>query len=393
MTGERTKVATDLGDFPPEPRLNPDLIGHEGAENILKSSFESGRLPHAWLITGPRGIGKATLAYRFARYVLKNSAVGLDKLVDPSANTGLFGDLTDTDTDETYTDNAAGLSISPADPVFRRVSSLGHADFIAIERQWKDDKKRQRKTVIPVDDVRQVGGFLRLTPAEGGWRIVVVDAADEMNQNAANALLKVLEEPPSRSLLLLVSHSPGRLLPTIRSRCRRLALRPLPDQTVQHLLQTYAPHLSADQTATLVRLSEGSIGRALEMLEEGGLDVHGEVMELLSSLPKLDSMKLHKLGDKLARRDAEAAFRSVNELLQWTFSRVIRVAATGNPGSILSDREQGLVDRLSELATLDRWLEVWEKVTRLLERAEGANLDRKQVILNVFHALGQTVTR
>ncbi len=390
MTGSRT-TNTDTYEYPPQPRQNADLLGHEGAENILRSTFESGRLPHAWLITGPRGIGKATLAYRFARYVLKHSAVGLDQLVDPGASAGLFGDLPEPG--EPAVGSGAGLSVSPNDPVFQRVAALGHADFVAIERQWKDDKKTERKTVIPVEDVRQVGGFMSLTPAEGGWRIVVVDAADEMNHTAANALLKVLEEPPSRSLLLLVSHSPGRLLPTIRSRCRRLALRPLPDATVQQLLQTYAPDLGAVEAATLMRLAEGSIGRALEMLYEGGLDVHGEVMELLSSLPKLDSIKLHKLGDKLARRGAEASFRSVNELLQWTFSRVIRVAATGNPGSILSESEQGLVNRLSELATLDRWLEVWEKITRLLERAEGANLDRKQVILNVFHALGQTVTR
>ncbi len=391
MTDSKTIPDTVMDNFPPEPRQNPELLGHKGAENILKSAFESGRLPHAWLITGPRGIGKATLAYRFARYVLKHSAIGLEKLANQIGSTGLFDSLPEPDNEPDT--NEAGLSVSPHDPVFSRVSSLGHADFIAIERQWKDDKQRQRKTVITVDDVRQVGGFLRLTPAEGGWRIVVVDAADEMNHNAANALLKVLEEPPQRSLMLLVSHSPGKLLPTIRSRCRRLPLRPLPDETVGQLLSTYAPDLSPDQAATLVRLSEGSIGRALEMLEEGGLDVHSEVMELLSNLPKLDAIKLHKLGDKLARRDAEAAFRSVNELLQWTFSRVIRVAATGNPGSILSEREQGIVHRLSELATLDRWLEVWEKVTRLLERAEGANLDRKQVILNVFHALGQTVTR
>lgn len=388
MTGSTT-TDTLSDEFPPQPRLNAELSGHEGAENILKTAFESGRLPHAWLITGPRGIGKATLAYRFARYVLKHSAVGVETSAAPTDN--LFGGLPEPEPE--MTGESGGLAVSPDDPVFRRVSALGHADFLAIERQWKDEKKRQRKTVIPVDDVREVGGFMRLTPAEGGWRVVVVDAADEMNQNAANALLKVLEEPPARSLLLLVSHSPGRLLPTIRSRCRRLPLRPLPDNVVGQLLQTYAPHVGPDEAATLVRLSEGSIGRALEMLEEGGLDIHGEVMELLAMLPKLDTTKLHKLGDRLAKRDADAAFRSVNELLQWMFSRVIRVAATGNPGSVLSEREQGLVNRLSGLATLDRWLEVWEKVSRLQERAEGANLDRKQVILNVFHALDRTVTR
>ncbi len=377
----------------PEPRTNPELVGHDEAEAELKDIYDSGRVPHAWLITGPRGIGKATLAYRFARHVLKTSSLAVeDASVAPDA--GLFGELpAEPEHDASDGAGQSGLYLSPEDRVFKRVASLGHADLMGIERQWKDDKKRERKTTIAVDDVRKVGGFMRMTPAEGGWRVVVVDAADEMNQNAANALLKVLEEPPSRSLLLLVSHSPGRLLPTIRSRCRKLALRPLDNDTVISLLNRYAPDLPPAEAKVLARLADGSIGRALELAGEGGLDVHADLMGLLGSLPSLDPMRLHKLADKLARKGNEAGFRAAGELLHWTLSRIIKTAATGDIDSAGDVNDNALISKLAGLATLDRWLEVWEKITHLLERADAANLDRKQVILNVFHALGQTATR
>jgi DNA polymerase III subunit delta' len=369
---------------PPEARTSDFLCGHEAAETELKTAFESGRLPHAWLITGPKGIGKAALAYRFARYVLKQSKQSVEAPT-VSGDAGLFGELPE---DEIAEINSQGLYVSPDDPVFKRVAAHGHSDLLGLERTW-DEKKKQLKTVIVVDDIRKINAFMSLTPGEGGWRIVIVDAADDMNPSSANALLKVLEEPPARALLLLVSHSPARLLPTIRSRCRRLALKPLPDPTVSDLLARYAPDLGGADRDTLVQLSDGSIGRALELADEGGLEVHGDLMDLLSDLPALSMEKVHKLGDKLARKDAETAFRAARDLLHWKLSKIIRHAASGantNDGDAVSTR-------LASLATLDRWLEVWEKITRLMERANGANLDRKQVILNVFHILGQAVTR
>ncbi|MBT3557814.1 MAG: DNA polymerase III subunit delta' [Rhodospirillales bacterium] len=381
---------SDLNEhLPPEARDNAFLCGHEAAEAELRTAFESGRLAHAWLITGPKGIGKANLAYRFARHVLKASKQSVEAPVI-SADAGLFGALP---AEEVEFEEAGGLYVSPDDPVFKRVAAHGHSDLLGIERAWTDDKKKARKTAIAVDDVRQVNGFLRLTPGEGGWRVVIVDAADEMNANAANALLKVLEEPPSRALLLLVSHSPGRLLPTIRSRCRRLSLNPLSDGHVSTLLERYAPDLNPTDRDTLVQLSDGSIGRALELADEGGLEVHRELMDLLGDLPTLNMEKVHKLGDKLARKEAEAAFRTARDLLHWILSQVIRESATGGAAGAINGPENAMNARLASLAALDRWLEVWEKITRLMERADGANLDRKQVILNVFHILGQVGAR
>ncbi|MBT4890633.1 MAG: DNA polymerase III subunit delta' [Rhodospirillales bacterium] len=372
---------------PLQPRENDYLIGHEQAEADLKAAFHSEKLAHAWLMTGPRGIGKATLAYRFARYVLKNSQASDAESEIITAGAGLFGEELPA-TDNNATDTGEGLYLPPDDRVFMRTASMGHADLMSIERQWKDDKQVQRKTTIAVDDVRKVGGFMRMTPAEGGWRVVIVDAADEMNHNAANALLKVLEEPPVRSLLLLVAHNPGRLLPTIRSRCRKLPVSALNDANVTTLLGRYATMIPDHDKKTLIDLAQGSIGKALDLAAGGGLDVYDELNAVLGELPQLDAVKLHKLGDKLARKENEASFRMACELLQFSLSKVIRCAATNQS----EDNSNPLISRLSGLATLDRWLEVWEKVSHLIDRSDAANLDRKQVTLNIFHALAKTVT-
>src|SRR5476651_414688 len=182
----------------PEPRANPILLGHEAAERTLLDAMHFGRMHHAWLITGPEGIGKATLAFRFARRLLA----------------GLGG--------------GDSLALDPFHPVFRRIVAGGHADMLTIERAY-DEKTKRLKRDIAVQDVRAINAFMALTPAEGGWRVAVVDGAEDLNQASANALLKILEEPPSRAVLILVCSAPGRLPPTVRSRCRHLRLSPLTD--------------------------------------------------------------------------------------------------------------------------------------------------------------------
>ncbi len=348
-------------------RNNPELFGHAAAEQAFLDAWTSGRLAHAWLICGPRGIGKAGLAYRIARFVLAGGS--------PPATGGLFGDMPQT---------PPSLAIDPGHPVFRRVASGGHADFKVVERGWTDDKKTKLKTEITVDDVRDVGAFLSLTPAEGGWRVVIVDAADEMNRSSANAILKVLEEPPRRALMLLVSHSPGRLLPTIRSRCRRLALRPLAQPMVVDLLHRLRPELGEADAQAIAGLAEGSIGKALGLEAEGGLELYREMVRLLSGLPRLDVAALHAFGDKVAR--GEEAFRTVCELFSWWLARAAAVAGMSGAGEVVAG-EASLQRRLVDAAGLARWVEVWEKTNHLFERADAVNLDKKQVVLNAFLAL------
>ena len=326
------------------PRANPDLIGHAAAEARLQRAFAHGRLAHAWLIAGPRGIGKATLAYRFARHVLAHATAR-----SAPAELSLFGapDL-----------GKGGLHLDPGHPVFRRVAGGGHADLYTAE-PGIDEKKGVRRAEIVVDDVRGIGHFLSLTPAEGGWRVVVVDSADEMNRNAANALLKVLEEPPAKALLLLVSHNPGALLPTIRSRCQRLLLNPLADADAVRVLSPLLPALSANEVAELARLAEGSPGRALELADEDGLALQRELDGLLGRLPELDGVALQRLGDRVGRSGAEATFRIATEILRrWLARRAI-----GDPG---------------------RWLDTRDRIEGLLGRVEGLNLDRKATMMDAF---------
>jgi DNA polymerase-3 subunit delta' len=355
--GEAAEVAV------PAPRDNPVLSGHEAAEQALLKAFASGRLPHGLLITGPHGIGKATLAYRFARFLLGQGG-------EP-AGVGLFAPAVPT-----------SLALPPEHPVFRRVASNGHADLLTVERGI-DPKRKRERTEIVVEDTRAIAGFLRLTPAEGGWRIVIVDTADEMNRNAANAVLKILEEPPDRAILILVSDNPGRLLPTIRSRCRRLPLRPLSDALVTELLGRYRPDLGASDRTALLELAEGSIGHAIELAEQGGLATHRRLVELLTRLPELDGSALHAFADGVSRWGQDDAFRVLAELMPATLARAIAKAA--EPGA--GDGSEAPLTKLLRRRGLDRWVEVWEKITELFAQADAVNLDRKQVVLNAFFAL------
>lgn len=333
------------------PRENPCFVGHPAAEKALLRAWQSNRLHHAWLITGPRGVGKATLAFRFARHVLAG------------AESGLFAEL------------PATLETPTTAPIFRQVAGGGHPDLLTIERRY-DEKRDRMRTEVVVEDVRELGAFLHLKAAAGGWRVVVIDSADDLNRSAANALLKLLEEPPARALLLLVSHSPGRLLPTIRSRCRRLGLAPLDEPVMRELLAAYRPDISDADCRLLTSLSDGSIGRAIEIAGAGSLDLHRQIVDQLQRLPKLDTIALHALGDRFARKDGGDSFRLATEILLGWLGRTIRLAATEQGPPDAETMPPGLSFRRHGL---EQWLELWEKITRLFARVESANLDRKQV--------------
>ncbi|MDB5407625.1 MAG: polymerase delta prime subunit [Rhodospirillales bacterium] len=357
----------------PEPRDNPFLTGHDEAESRLLESFTAGKLPHAIILGGPRGIGKATLAFRLARFLLSQPAT--------SPGPDLFG---------APPAPPASLTLSPEAPVFKRIAAGGHADLMTVERGIDPKRKDRLRSEIVVDDTRDVAGFLRLTSAEGGWRIVIVDSADEMNRNAANALLKILEEPPRNSLLMLISHNPGRLLATIRSRCRKLVLKPLSEETVVDLLGRYRPEIAGDEARALARLAEGSIGRAIALADAGGIDLYRGLLKLLGRLPDLDAPTLHAFADTLARADADESYRTVIELLTQFLSRMIRRAVAGNASDgaaeIVAGEHQAM-QHLAERRGLDQWVEVWEKIARSFAQADGLNLDRKQVVLGAFLAL------
>lgn len=320
----------------PEPRENPLLFGHAGAEAQTLDAIRSGRLHHAWLITGPAGVGKATFAFRFARRLL----AGVD---NPAAH-------------------------DPASPVFRRVATGAHADLLTVEREWDDKKSRLRGEIV-VDDARAISTFLRLTPAEGGWRVVVIDGAEHLNRNAANSVLKMLEEPPPRAILLLTCAAPGRLLPTIRSRCRRLGLMPLDDTAMLQALDAYLPDATTVERSRLASIAAGSPGRALALAEESGLMLADLAAEVLSALPSLPKIRAIEIAEALGGR-AEDRFTPFMTLLCGGLADRVRAAARGAP------------DRLASLRSLSEWSEVWQSLTSIQDETERLNLDRRQALLS-----------
>jgi DNA polymerase-3 subunit delta' len=352
-------------DWPP-PWRSGRLLGHEAAEKTMLAAHQSGRLHHAWLMAGPRGIGKATLAWRFARFLLCGQQQG-----------GLFGGGA-----------AEGLDVPADAPGRSLVDARSHPDLFHLRRTLNPDTGRMRAE-IAVDDVRELGAFMHMTPAMGPWRVAIIDAADEMNRNAANAVLKILEEPPPNAVLLMVAHAPGRLLPTIRSRCRRLALAPLTEATVVRLLGELAPDVKEAERAALARLAEGSIGRALDLAGSGSLELYNEMVGVLATLPELDLPRLHGFAERFARRgeEANAAWRSLNYLFDGWQKRMARQWALGSETAPVVPAESGLHMRLLAAASLDRWIAAWEKAAELLSGADRVNLDRKQTVLGSFLVL------
>jgi DNA polymerase-3 subunit delta' len=318
------------------PRANPAFVGHRGAVAAFYGAAEAGRLHHAWLIGGQEGIGKATLAFRFARWLLAG------------------GDTAD-------------LSVAPGNPVFKRVAANTHADLLTIDRRF-DEKRKKIQSEIVIDTVHEVGKFLRLTPGEGGWRVVVVDGAEDMNRNAANALLKLLEEPPKRAILLLVSHAPGRLLPTIRSRCRRINLSPLAEAEVAGLLAAQAPELSPEEGSKITGLAVGCFGRALTLAAEGGVAMAALVDEALAA--PVPAARAQAMADAAAR--AEDGFTVFMSLLR------TGLAATARRDARLGGR------RLAGKVSL------WQEFGRLEREVQNLNLDQRAAIVVALSQLHGT---
>lgn len=359
----------------PLPRANPDLLGQEQAEAHLAAVYAAGRPAHAWLFTGPKGIGKATLAFRLVRWLFRH---GSSERIGGAATAAadLFGAAPQLPASPL-------LLVDPGEPVFRRVASGGHADLFTLE-PGIDPKRGTPRTEISVAEVRAAGAFLAATAAEGGWRAVIVDPAEAMNRNAANALLKTLEEPPHGTVLILVSHAPGMLPATVRSRCRTVTLAPLSTQTIAALLPRYRPETTADEAAVLARLARGSIGHALRLASSEGERLRGQLTRLFRALPAVEPLAVLELGEAAkGQGGGEGGFALLADLLRAWLASIVRVAGGALPQEALAS-EAETIGRLAAAGGLERWLQVWDNSTRLLARAETANMDLKQILLAVF---------
>jgi DNA polymerase-3 subunit delta' len=337
-------------DEPPHPHETRVLFGHAEAEQTLLSAYRGGRIPHAWLIGGERGIGKATLAFRMARFVLAHP--------DPKAPA---------------VQRATSLDVPADHPVTRRIAGQAHSDLLMLERVI-NEKTGKLFTQIRVEDVRRSVGFFGSTAGEGGWRVAVVDSVDELNGPSENALLKILEEPPPRALLLLISNAPGRVLPTIRSRCRTVILRPMVEEDVAKALAAALSEAAAlgeakvtDEIRAAAAAAGGSVSRAMALLEGDALELRDRLIGLLARLPELDPRALHALGDEIAGTEAETLAAFMDAVNAWLGER------------LKSEPQQA--QRLARIA------DVWASVNKAGRETEAYNLDRKPFVFSVFGRL------
>lgn len=372
MTDDTLPEADRLGDAP-HPRMTRTVYGQDAAEATFLASEKSGRQHHALMLVGPKGIGKATFAWRLARHLLTT---------EQHADAGLFGAPPPPESLDTPEDH----------PVEARIRALSEPRLFLLRRPV-DEKTGRLKTVITIDEVRAMKHFFEMSVVDGGSRVVIVDAADEMNTPAANALLKMLEEPPSRATFILVVHQPARILPTIRSRCQVLKLRPLgPDDLLRAVEGTGAQ--MPENGAALAALAEGSVGRALALIEKDGLARYGEIVRLFGKLPQLDRPAAIAMAEKAGARGAEEVRALVTDLLNTFLARLARHGAGHPPETPAAPGELDAFARLApDLIAAQAWARFADEASARLQHGFAVNLDAPALFLDmIFKAQGVAET-
>lgn len=339
------------------PNDNPNLLGHQDVLDAFFHAYQKGNLPGTWLISGPKGIGKATLAYRLARFVLYNGSLlkRNEALIDVTSN---------------------NLAIPQGSAVYTKVSMGSHPDLLVLQK----NQELKGAGDILVDDVRAVADFLHLTSAESKYKIVIIDSIDNLNNNAANAILKLLEEPAKNAIFLLVSHAPGRLLPTIRSRCRHMRMKSLDDDVALQVLQSAIPEIPEAEAKILLEYSAGSPGIAYNIYVNNGLKIAENITKILSQLPKLDMLEIHKLADLVSGKKNEDSWSIIKILLNKIIVDSTKVMAINNSQSKIIN------EKFKLLVAIDpkKLVQIWEETNSILEEAEKIHLDRKAVLVKVF---------
>ncbi|MEI6099079.1 MAG: DNA polymerase III subunit delta' [Alphaproteobacteria bacterium] len=346
----------------PHPRHTMHLLGQSAAEAEFLAAWNLGRLHHAWLISGPRGVGKATLAWRLARFLLATPAQDGGMFAPPSPTT---------------------LDIADTHPVRARMLALAESRLFLLRRPW-DDKNDRARAEITVDEVRRLKSYFALSAADGGQRVAIIDAVDDMNINAANALLKLLEEPPARVTLLLIAHQPARLLPTIRSRCRELRLMPLSADDLSAALTGAGGDVAPQDSVALAELAGGSVGAAFALTNLDGLKLYTALIRLFATLPRLDRPMALALAEQGGRRGAEPIFDLIVTLIDLFLSRLARAGTLSLLPPEAARGEQALIERLSPDRQAARaWADLAQSLGNRARRGRAVNLDPAALLLDM----------
>ncbi len=352
MSREALSPESDRYEDAPHPRETLALFGHAAAERELLDAYRRNKMAQAWIIGGPEGIGKATLTWRLVRFLLAHP--------EPSA---------------AAVQEAESLAVPADHPAARRIASLALADIFLLRREW-NEKTKKHFTEIRIEDVRKIIQSFHQASGTGGWRVAIVDCADDLNRASANALLKLIEEPPERSLFLLIAHQPGRILPTIRSRCRKLMLGALsPEDTVAAVKNVGPPWSEAPESDLLVAAAraDGSVREALRLLDGDGVAFDATLRRLFERLPQIDWLGAHMLADKLTGRDNEAAYETFMRATQRHLdARVRALAGSGAPP-----------------ARLAGYARAWDEIRDAARETEVFNFDKRALVLGVFERLAR----
>ena len=346
----------------PHPRETAMLYGQQAAEQTFVDAFSAGRMHSGWLITGPRGVGKATLAWKIATFLLADA---------PPDMLGQHN-----------------LAVAPDHPDAKLVQSGAHPRLALIRRPW-DDKAGKLRAEITVDAVRSLKHFFQMSSTDGGRRVVIVDAADEMNRNAANAILKELEEPPAGAVILLVAHQPSKLLPTIRSRCRELRCSALSPEDLSRALAQAG--YSTDHAASLAALAGGSAGDAIRLLGSGGLALYADLVAVFDGLPRINRQAALALADACSGRGAEARFGLTLDLIDLFLARSARAGLLGEPTTQGAPGEARLLARIApDARAAQAWAQLQQDLSERSRHGRAVNLDPAALILDMIFKIEET---
>ncbi len=361
--------SVDEPDALPQPRFATDIIGHAKVEQHLLDSINSGKIPHAMIFSGPQGIGKSTMAFRFAKAML---AAKVD------AGPSLFG------TPEPSV--LTSLSIDAEDQAARLVASGGHPDLLVVERV-ADESKGGRLKDVDVEQIRDIPGFLHMTPFMGGWRMVIIDDADTMTRASQNALLKVLEEPPKNALLVLVAHRPGMLISTIRSRCRVIDFSPPGQEEFDTLVKRAMPSISRADMDALYNIAGGSIGDSLKLMQDGALKSLHQVTSLMQSWPDISWKDVHLMAEVLGGKgNDESALNGFQNMLLWICETITRTRAGGR-NELPVPLNTGPYPELLHHYTLEGWSKICDSLKTHFATVKYGALDRRHAIFGAFSIL------
>ena len=354
----------------PHPRRARQLVGHDVVQHEFMTAVCSQRVHHAWMLAGPKGIGKATLAWRIASYLLTSAS-------DPDADS------------DTRIEDGHGKLLVPApdvsNPVFSRVLALSDPDLFLCRRTW-DEKNERMRPFITVDEIRRLRSHYSQTSANAGWRITIIDAIDDMNPSAANALLKLLEEPPERALFLLVCHQPSLILPTIRSRCSKLSCRPLNAEQVGTVLAGLECDPEDRHLIALAELSDGSPGTAVQLVDSQGVEIYGEIVRILSGAPSMDRALVDRFADSCSGRNNEHRFEIILRLLAVALARLARCSIIGaeNMTESVPGEKQMWWSLSQRPGMASRWAELAQDLPPMGRVANTVNLDPASIILDMM---------